>query len=67
MIHCKPIQKSLFFNDVFQYDPRIQQAIQKELSGNFPGGLVVKIPPSNAGDRGLILGWGTNIPHAWDN
>lgn len=35
--------------------PRIQQAIQKELSGNFPGGLVVKIPPSNAGDRGLIL------------
>ena len=34
--------------------PRTQQAIQKELSGNFPSSLVVKIPPSNAGNGGLI-------------
>ena len=26
---------------------------------DFPGG-----PPPNVGDAGLILGWGTEIPHA---
>ena len=31
---------------------------------DFPGGPVVKNPPSNAGDAGLIPGWGTKIPHA---
>ena len=31
---------------------------------DFPGGPVVKNPPSNAGDVGLIPGWGTKIPHA---
>ena len=31
---------------------------------DFPGGPVAKNPPSNAGDAGLILGWGTKIPHA---
>ena len=30
----------------------------------FPGGPVVKNPPSNAGDAGLIPGRGTKIPHA---
>ena len=30
----------------------------------FPGGPVVKNPPSNAGDVGSIPGWGTKIPHA---
>ena len=29
-----------------------------------PGGPVVGNPPSNAGDVGLIPGWGTKIPHA---
>ena len=24
----------------------------------FPGGLVIKNPPANAGDMGLIPGWG---------
>ena len=32
--------------------------------GDFPGGPVVKNPPSNAGDVGLIPGQGTKIPHA---
>ena len=32
--------------------------------GDFPGGPVVKNPPSNAGDAGLVLGLGTKIPHA---
>ena len=31
---------------------------------DFPGGPVVKNPPSNAGDSGLIPGRGTKIPHA---
>ena len=30
----------------------------------FPGGPVVKNPPCNAGDTGLIPGWGTKIPYA---
>ena len=31
---------------------------------DFPGGLEVKNPPSNAGDGGLTPGQGTKIPHA---
>ena len=31
---------------------------------DFPGGPVVKNPPSNAGDLGSIPGRGTKIPHA---
>ena len=30
----------------------------------FPGGPVIKNPPSNAGDTGLMPGWGTKIPYA---
>ena len=29
---------------------------------DFPGGSVVKTLPSNAGDMGLIPGWGARIP-----
>ena len=36
----------------------------EERKENFPGGPVDKSPPSNAGDTGLIPGWGTKIPHA---
>ena len=31
---------------------------------DYPGGPVVKNPPSNAGDVGSIPDWGTKIPHA---
>ena len=31
---------------------------------DFPGGPVVKNPPSNAGDAGSIPGQGTKMPHA---
>ena len=31
---------------------------------DFPGGPVVKNPPSNAGDTGSIPDQGTKIPHA---
>ena len=33
-------------------------------SKDFPGGTVVKKPPSKAGDVGLIPGRGTKIPHS---
>ena len=36
----------------------------KNIAGDFPGGPVVKNPPSSAGDPGLIPGQGTRIPHA---
>ena len=31
--------------------------------GDFPGGPVVKNPPSNAEDTGSVSGQGTKIPH----
>ena len=34
--------------------------------GDFPGGPVVKNLLSNAGDMGLIPGWGTKIPHTME-
>ena len=39
------------------------QGSKEKVSWDFPGGLVVKNPPSNAGDAGLIPGQGTKIPH----
>ena len=36
----------------------------KVMVWDFPGGPVVKNPPSNAGDAGLIPGRGTKLPHA---
>ena len=35
----------------------------KWLQRVFPGGLVVMNLPCNAGDTGLITGWGSKIPH----
>ena len=32
--------------------------------GDFPGGLVIKNLPFNAGDMGSIPAWGTKIPQA---
>ena len=37
---------------------------QKQEIRDFPGGLVVKTSPSNAGYVGSIPGWGAKIPHA---
>ena len=39
--------------------------INNFMSRDFPGGPVVKTSPSNAGDVGLILGPGAEIPYAW--
>ena len=37
----------------------------KAADKNFPGGPVVKIPPSNAGSAGSSPGWGAKIPYAF--
>ena len=47
-----------------QQEWKRKRKIQEIFKGNFSGGPVVKNPPSNAGDVGLIPGWGTKIPCA---
>ena len=42
---------------------RITISLKMEIR-DFPGGPVVKNPPSNAGDAGSIPGRGAKIPHA---
>ena len=43
----------------------LAQGVMYEVEArNFPGGPVVKNPPSNAGDKGSIPGQGTKTPHA---
>ena len=41
-----------------------KDTMKKNEDRDFPGGPMVKNPPSKAGDTGLIPGWGTKIPHA---
>ena len=45
----------------------IKKSKKKLIYRDFPGGTVLKNPPSNAGDTGWIPGWGTKIPHATGN
>ena len=40
----------------------VQPQIQR--CRDFPGGPVVKNPPSNPEDAGSNPGWGTKVPHA---
>ena len=42
----------------------VELFFEKVLVWDFPGGLVVKIPPSNAGGLDLIPGRGPKIPYA---
>ena len=37
--------------------------VENKAAWDFPGGPKIKTLPSNAGGGGLILGWGTKIPH----
>ena len=41
----------------------IRNQVQKLPTRDFPGGPLVKNPPLNQWDVGLIPGWGTKIPH----
>ena len=38
-------------------------SLLEDLGRDFPGRPMAKSLPSNAGDTGLIPGWGTKIPH----
>ena len=51
----------------FTYDKTKNKAEQQNCAaGNFPGGPVVKNPPSNAGDAGSIPDQGTKTAHAME-
>ena len=43
---------------------RVNVTVKIPQTGDFPGGPVVKNPPSSAGDVDLIPGRGNKIPHA---
>ena len=45
-------------------EPKRKENEQKRQQRDFPGGPVVKNPPTNAGDAGSIPGQGTKIPRA---
>ena len=54
-----------FLVALLRYNSHATQFIHlKCMIQDFPGGPVVKNLPCNAGDMGLILGWGTKSPHA---
>ena len=40
------------------------EVVQSKVMGDFPASPVVKNLSRNAGDAGLIPGWGTKISHA---
>lgn len=50
--------------DVTWVGKRAGAWLKRMTFGGFPDGPVAKNAPSNAGDEGLILGWGTKIQHA---
>ena len=43
---------------------RVAHRLPKKAMGDFPGGPVVKNPPSGEGNSGSTPGQGTEIPHA---
>ena len=63
----KPCWVLLGFNHPFSLiliNPEGNRGSSRKEIRDFLGGPVVKNPPSNAGDAGLIPGRGTKIPHA---
>ena len=63
----KKISYAIYISRNFIFDLKNQTlngGIKKEQEWDFPGGPMVKNPPSNAGDAGSIPGRGTKIPHA---
>ena len=58
------LNKATFSICIFCFDVLVLYTLSKRIVRDFPGGPVVKNPPSNAGDMGSIPGWGTKIPHA---
>ena len=48
---------------LFKKKPQKKKKRKEKASRDFPSGPVVKNPPCNAGDAGLIPGQGTKIPH----
>ena len=53
----------ILYNKLKKYSHIWNVLSQERKYWDFPAGLVVKNPPSNAGDVGSIPGQGTKIPH----
>ena len=62
MTSCGPITKTAHTQEEFVKILFIYLFLK--FCWDFPGGSVVKNPPSNEGRVGLILGWRTKIPCA---
>ena len=55
------------FSRIFKLNAQRFEAGKKKKFRDFPRGPVVKDPPSDAGDTGLIPGGGTEMPRARSN
>ena len=62
LLHIQPKELKTYPHKIFTW--MFIAALFIIASREFPGGPVVKTPPSNAGGLGSIPGWGTKIPHA---
>ena len=51
-------------NSVINVSITKSEKVGSYMHRDFPGGPLIKNPPSNAGDVGSIPGQGTKIPHA---
>ena len=69
-VYCdKEILFNLFFSSILPlitYPPFLEVCFVKSYSQDFPGSPVVKNPPANAGDMGLIPGLG-RLHMRWSN
>ena len=61
ILRTEAMLHKVLFNYQFFCAPQLKQKLG---NGDFPSFPVVKNLPYNAGDAGLIPGWGTKIPHA---
>ena len=57
-------KKKLLQQNISSVQKNPRNNIKISISGESPGGPVVRNPPSSGGDSGSIPGWGTKIPHA---
>ena len=65
IIHSSKLLLSAYYSPstVLTSEGTAQKERKKNWLEDFPGGPVVRNPPSNSGDVGLIPSWGTKIPH----
>ena len=65
MVHCRLVLKLQGPGQAFKESPSHHMFKFLELYGDFPGGPTVKTLPFSTRGAGLIPGWGTKTPDAW--